>query len=88
MKKKDLRDGYIVEYRNGDLLLKLGNKLYSQHYNSDSLDSIDDDLFDLDFDDIGNSNFDIVGVYKIKEKSVLALPDIFNLENLVSLWSR
>lgn len=80
MKKKDLKDGMIVETRDKHKLLVLGNKIMSRN-KYDLLTSYKSNLTSK-----VNEEFDIVKVYKIK--NLYVLNDIFKDEYLSLIWER
>ena len=80
MKKKDLKNGMIVETRDKHRLLVLGNKIMSRN-KYDLLTSYKSNLTSK-----VNEEFDIVKVYKIK--NLYVLNDIFKDEYLSLIWER
>lgn len=81
--KADLKDLMIVEYRNGEKFLKLGEKLIN--YNGfEALSTFDNNLKDVCF----SSDYDIMKIYKLNLTRVYCLEDIFNIENLELAWER
>ena len=80
MKKKDLKNGMIVETRDKHKLLVLGNKIMSRN-KYDLLTSYKSNLTSK-----VNEEFDIIKVYKIK--SLYVLNDIFKDEYLSLIWER
>lgn len=80
MKKKDLKNGMIVETRDKHKLLVLGNKIMSRN-KYDLLTSYKSNLTSK-----VNEEFDIVKVYKIK--NLYVLNDIFKDEYLSLIWER
>ena len=80
MKKKDLKDGMIVETRDKHKLLVLGNKIMSRN-KYDLLTSYKSNLLSK-----VNEEFDIIKVYKIK--NLYVLNDIFKDEYLSLIWER
>lgn len=81
--KADLKDLMIVEYRNGEKFLKLGEKLIN--YNGfEELSTFDNNLKDVCF----SSEYDIMKIYKLNLVRVYCLEDIFNIENLELIWER
>lgn len=79
MKLKDLKDGMIVEIRNGRRFLVLGKNLIREKSYFNRSD-IRDDLKDKCFDD-----YDIMKVYK---STAFGLNHIFEDENLEMIWER
>ena len=80
MKKKDLKNGMIVENRDKHKLLVLGNKIMSRN-KYDLLTSYKSNLTSK-----VNEEFDIVKVYNIK--NLYVLNDIFKDEYLSLIWER
>ena len=80
MKKKDLKDGMIVETRDRHKSVILGNKIMSRN-KYDLLTSYKSNLTSK-----VNEEFDIVKVYKIK--NLYVLNDIFKDEYLSLIWER
>ena len=80
MKKKDLKNGMIVETRDKHRLLVLGNKIMSRN-KYDLLTSYKSNLVNK-----FNEEFDIVKVYNIK--NLYVLNDIFKDEYLSLIWER
>ena len=80
MKKKDLKNGMIVETRDKHRLLVLGNKIMSRN-KYDLLTSYKSNLTSK-----VNEEFDIVKVYNIK--NLYVLNDIFKDEYLSLIWER
>lgn len=80
MKKKDLKNGMIVETRDKHKLLVLGNKIMSRN-KYDLLTSYKSNLTSK-----VNEEFDIIKVYKIK--NLYVLNDIFKDEYLSLIWER
>ena len=80
MKKKDLKNGMIVETRDKHRLLVLGNKIMSRN-KYDLLTSYKSNLTSK-----FNEEFDIVKVYNIK--NLYVLNDIFKDEYLSLIWER
>lgn len=80
MKKKDLKNGMIVETRDKHKLLVLGNKIMSRN-KYDLLTSYKSNLVNK-----FNEEFDIVKVYNIK--NLYVLNDIFKDEYLSLIWER
>lgn len=80
--KTDLKDGMVVETRNGSLYEVLGDKML----NADgwtNLDSYRDNLKRPT-----GIEFDIVSVYKVDLSKVCKIADIFKKENLILIWQR
>ena len=80
MKKKDMKNGMIVETRDKHKLLVLGNKIMSRN-KYDLLTSYKSNLTSK-----VNEEFDIVKVYNIK--NLYVLNDIFKDEYLSLIWER
>lgn len=82
--KADLKDGMVVECRDGDRLLVFGHKLLDDN-NFDFINDIADDLTDKKYKD---KDFDIMKVYKVNIENVKKLSDILKHENLELIWER
>lgn len=82
--KADLKDGMVVEYRDGNRLLVFGHKLLDDN-NFDFINDIADDLTDKKYK---NKDFDIIKVYKVNIENVKRLSDILKHENLELIWER
>ena len=82
--KSDLKDGMVVEYRNGNRFLVFCHKLLSRNY-FDFTNNIADDLTDKKYKD---KDFDIMKVYKVNIENVKRLSDILEHENLELIWER
>lgn len=80
MKKKDLKNGMIVETRDKHRLLVLGNKIMSRN-KYDLLTSYKSNLVNK-----FNEEFDIIKVYKIK--NLCLLNDVFKDKYLSIIWER
>ena len=80
MKKKDLKNGMIVETRDKHKLLVLGNKIMSRN-KYDLLTSYKSNLVNK-----FNEEFDIIKVYKIK--NLCLLNDVFKDKYLSIIWER
>ena len=79
MKKSDLKDGMIVEYRNGIRRMVLRDELLgAEFYNS--LEHYDEDLIIE-----SNKNLDIVEVFEFEYGS---LESVLSSKNLKSIWKR
>ena len=82
--KSDLRDGMVVEYRNGDRFVVFGGKLLNDS-SYDMMNEIREDLTDIGFN---NRNFDIVKVYYVCGTEASCLRDVLKDENLKLIWER
>ena len=79
MKKSDLKDGMIVEYRNGNRRMVLRDELLGiETYNG--LEYYDEDLINE-----SNEMFDIVKVFEFEHGS---LRSVLSSKNLKSIWKR
>ncbi|WP_349406423.1 hypothetical protein [Clostridium perfringens] len=83
MKKSDLKDGMIVEYRNGLRRLVLGDKLLGEHGNA-NIEEYDEELKYID----GESTLDIVKVYTVESSLCVAIGSIFLNKHLNLIWER
>ena len=80
--KADLRDGMVVEQRNGNMYLVLAGKTVRKGgYNS-----IDGYTDDLKWE--GYTGGDIVKVYRITPESLRRIEDVFIKSNLELIWER
>lgn len=82
MKKSDLKDGMVVEYRNGNLGIKvgkhfygLGGGIYYLNYNENLIDGS------------GISGLDIIAVYE-RNTRITDIYEILKKENLKLIWER
>ena len=83
--KDDLKDGMVVEQRDRTRFLVIGDRLvYKEGYNR--LEGYGDDLKDIQYKE-GNI-FDIVKVFRIKNRSIKSLADIFEDNCLDLIWER
>lgn len=82
--KADLKDGMVVECRDGNRFLVFGHKLLDDN-NFDFINDIADDLTDKKYKD---KDFDIMKVYKVNIENVKKLSDILKHENLELIWER
>ena len=82
--KSDLKDGMVIEYRNGNRFFVFGHKLL----NSDNFEFINDIADDLTDKKYKNKEFDIMKVYKVKIENLRKLSDILKHENLELIWER
>lgn len=80
--KSDLKDGMVIEYRNGNRFFVFGYKLL----NSDNFEFINDIADDLTDKKYKNKEFDIMKVYKVKIENLKKLSDILKHENLELIW--
>lgn len=83
MKKSDLKDGMIVEYRNGLRRLVLGDKLLGEHGNA-NIEEYDEELKYID----GESTLDIVKVYTVESSLCVAIGSIFLNKHINLIWER
>lgn len=71
--KADLKDGMVVEHRDGEKFLVLGEKMINR----------------IGFRRINKDNdYDVVKVYKVKSRRIYSLDGIFNDECLELIWER
>lgn len=86
--KADLKDGMVVEYRNGERYVVLDDRLIN-NTGYDLIDSFGECLEDNSKNTrFVNDNYDITKVYKINAKNVYILNDIFKECNLELIWER
>lgn len=84
--KSDLKTGMVVQCKNKQLFLVIGNKLVDS-YNHLELKDYDEDLIDRTSDNVSH-NFDIDKVFKIKSSYVYQFSDVFKEDNLAPIWER
>ena len=84
--KSDLKTGMVVQCKNKQLFLVIGNKLVDS-YNHLELKDYDEDLIDRTSDNVSH-NFDIDKVFKIKSSYVYKFSDVFKEDNLAPIWER
>lgn len=83
MKKSDLENGMVVEWRNGTKLIKV-NDIFLNFDGFSNLDSFGENLkFNLH----NNSSLDIVKIYKVN-RFTTDLKSIFEDNNLTLIWER
>lgn len=82
--KTELKDWMVIEQRNKERYVILGEKLLND-IGFNYMDGIEDDLTDRKFK---TKDFDIIKVYKINTKKIYKLGDIFKDENLELIWER
>lgn len=80
MRKSDLKNGMIVELRNGDMCIVLDDKLL------DTNDFTYIDIYDDNLTDDCQKELDIVRVYK--DKSMSSLEDRYTKNKLTLIWER
>lgn len=83
MKKSDLENGMVVEWRNGTKLIKV-NDIF---LNLDGFSNLDSFGENLKFNLHNNSGLDIVKIYKVN-RFATDLKSIFKAENLTLIWER
>lgn len=83
MRKSDLKDGMVVEYRNGLRRFVLGDKLLGEHGNA-NIEEYDEGLKYID----GESTLDIVKVYTVESSLCVAIGSIFLNKHLNLIWER
>ena len=81
--KSDLKNGMVVEYRNGMKFLYMYEQLIGKDIYS-NIALYKDNLLNLS--NLSKSKLDIVKVYDVNWENVHFLEDIFN--NLVTIWER
>lgn len=80
--KADLRDGMVVEQRDGNMYLVLAGMVVRKR-GYDRIGDYDDDLKCA-----GYTGGDIVKVYRITPKSLKCIEDVFIKSNLELIWER
>jgi uncharacterized protein YodC (DUF2158 family) len=81
--KADLKDGMVIEYRNGDRFLVVRDHLLSKDY-CDNMNDLGDDLKDI----YGFQEDDIVKVYDADYTYVDEFEELFDISNLTLIWER
>ena len=83
MKKSDLKNGMVVELRNGKRFLIVNDMGIGKHscINLDGFFGYDENLYDV----IGDSTFDITKIYKTEGTTFKTL---FDNERLSLIWER
>lgn len=76
--KADLKDGMVVEYRDGSRRMVLGDKVIGYNYYND-LASYNNTL---------ESKFDETTINKVYKSTSINLNNYFNKENLTLIWER
>ena len=80
MTKADLKDGMVVEYRQGDKAILLNNKL-TEEYTHMNLEDYNENLIEID----GSGQYDIMKIYST---SANTLDTLFDYEKLTLTWER
>lgn len=80
--KSDLKDGMVVQHRDGEMLIVFGDTLVAQN-GTWGLDEYHDDLTDCNKKDA-----DIVKVYKVKPDCVNDIHDVYDVDYLDLIWER
>lgn len=80
--KADLKDGMIIEHRDGDLFIVLGDRIVAKN-GYWTLDDYNDDLTDRN-----HKGADIVNVYKTKSGVLNDIDDVYNKDYLTLIWER
>ena len=80
MKKSDLKNGMIVELRNGDICIVIGEKMLDSR-GRQNFNNYDEDLISHK-----HSAFDVIKIYE--DKSMNCLCDIYINSRLKMLWQR
>lgn len=83
MKKSDLKDGMVVEYRNGLRRLILGDKFIGEHGNA-NIEEYDEGLKYID----GEGALDIVKVYTVESSLCVTIGSVFLNRSLNLIWER
>lgn len=86
--KSDLKTGHVVEYRNGQRRLVVGNALIDNKGNE--ANELTDATYKNDLTDIDDDKlFDIIKVYEINPNFTGDLCDVlYNDSNLILIWER
>ena len=82
MLKSELKNGMVVEYRNGDRRMVINGLILGLNTRN-KLDFYNDNLNE----NLKNDDLDIVKVYNVLS-SVVNLEDCFNQSNLILVWER
>lgn len=80
--KSDLKDGMVIEHRDGDRYIVLGDFALSEEGNWRLKDYFEDLKWD------GNSYMDIVKIYKVNTSQYMDFTDVFNDNYLRLIWER
>lgn len=80
--KSDLKDGMVIEHRDGDRYIVLGDFALSEEGNW----CLKDYFEDLKWD--GPSDMDIVKIYKVNTSEYMDFSDVFNDHYLKLIWER
>ena len=80
--KSNLKDGMVVQHRDGDMFIVFGDTLVAQNGTWD-LDEYHDDLTDCNEKDA-----DIVKVYKVKPHCGNDINDVYDVDYLDLIWER
>lgn len=81
--KADLKDGMVIEYRNGKIGFCINGKiLYENGF--DVICDLTEDLLDEDYD----KKYDIIKVYKLNMSGVHELKSVLEKKNLILIWER
>lgn len=84
--KSDLKNGMVVQCKNKQSFLVIGNKLVDS-YNHLELEDYDEDLIDRTPYNVSH-DFDIDKVFKVKSTDVYKFSDVFKEGNLAPIWER
>lgn len=84
MRKSNLENGMIVEWRDKTRYLVVGNLLLSEDA-FEELETFNNELKDIEYKD---ERFDVMKVFKLKSIPENGLKDIFKDENLQLIWER
>ena len=82
--KDDLKDGMVVEYRNGTRELVFGSRTIDKrgyHNLKDYTETLTEHKYHLE-------NHDIIKVYEVNSDAICTLNEIFNNECLTLIWER
>lgn len=83
-KKEDLKNGMIVEYKDGEKSIRINNKLY--YLTTKDFDNISE--FNEDLTHESNDDGDIIRVFEINTNKAKGIIDFNNDENLKLVWER
>ena len=84
--KLDLKNGMVVEYRNGRIGIYINGKiLYKDGF--DVIDELTEDLLDADCEDY-NERYDVIKVYELNMSGIYNLKTVLKKKNLILIWER
>ena len=85
MKKKDLKNGMIIEFRNGRMALVIKSQQFTKFLTAHG--HMCEDEYDENLTFPTSSAWDVMSIY-MPTKDCIALDQIFNKEYLTNIWTR